>query len=124
MCALVLLGLAASALADGRDVLADAEDGQIDACYSRAEFRDALKRARADQRLYGTKIDVITEAMISNATVPGRPCGSGRTVPRDPVAVSSSGASTLWGGAALIVVAAAAAAGALARWGRPRGGAR
>jgi hypothetical protein len=122
MCALVLLGLAASALADGRDVLADAEDGQINACYSRAEFRDALKRARADQRLYGTKIDVITEAMISNATVPGLACGSGRTVPRDPVAVSASGASTLWGGATLIVLAGAAGAGALARRGRLRSG--
>ena len=35
--------LTASALADGRDVLADAKDNQrVDGCYTRAEFRDAL----------------------------------------------------------------------------------
>lgn len=120
----MLLGLAASALADGQAVLADAVDGQIDACYSRAEFRDALNQARADQRLYGTAIDVIKVATISHVTVPGQPCGTGRTVPRHPVAVSSSGASTLWGGAALLVVAGAVGAGALARRGNARGGAR
>lgn len=115
MSALVLLGVTASALGDGRDVLADAQDGRIDACYSRAEFRDALDRARDDQRLYATAIDTIKEATISNVTVPGQPCGSGRTVPREPVPVSSSGASTLWGGAALVVIVGALGAGALAR---------
>lgn len=122
MCALMLLGLTGSALADGRTVLADAGDGHIDACYSRAEFRDALHQARADQRLYGTAIDTIQEATISNVTVPGRPCGTGRTIPSRAVPVSSSGASTVWGAAALVVIAGAAVAGALARRGRPGGG--
>ena len=115
MSAMVLLGVTAPALGDGRDVLADAHDGRIDQCYTRAEFRDALDRARDDQRLYATAIDTIREATISNVAVPGQPCGSGRTVPGEPVPVSSSGASTLWGGAALIVVAGAVGAGALAR---------
>jgi len=39
MLALVLLGPAAVAVADGRDVLADAKDGRIDECCSRAELR-------------------------------------------------------------------------------------
>ena len=116
MCALVLLGLTGSALADGRDVLLDAADnGQIDACYSRADFRDALAQARDDQRLYASAIDVIKEATISNVTVPGQPCGSGRTVPSSAIAVSSSGASTVWAGAVLLVAAGAAGAWALAR---------
>ena len=115
MSSLVLLGVTASALADGRDVLSDAEDGRIDACYSRAEFRDALGQARDDQRLYGTAIDTIKEATYSNVTVPGRPCGSGRTVPATAVPVSSSGASTVWGGAALVVVLGAIGAAVLAR---------
>ena len=115
MSSLVLLGVTASALADGRDVLADAVDGKIDACYSRAEFRDALGQARDDQRLYASAIDVIKEATISNVTVPGQPCGSGRAVPSPPVAVSSSGAGTVWGAAAVFVVAGAVGAGALAR---------
>lgn len=121
MSALVLLGLAGAAFADGRAVLADAVDGQIDGCYSRAEFRDALHQARADQRLYGTAIDTIQEGYISNVTVPGRACGTGRTVPSHAVAVSSSGASTVWGAAALVVIAGAAVAGAVARRGGPGG---
>ncbi len=117
--ALVLLGLAGSALADGRDVVFDAQqDGKIDACYSRAEFRDALALARDDQRLYADAIGTIKEGMISNVTVPGQPCGSGRAVPQAAIPVSSSGATTLWGGAALLVAAGALGAGALARRGR------
>jgi len=107
MCALVLLGVATSAFASAQDVLADAADGRIDACYSRADFRDAKNLARDDQRLYGTAIDVVT--------VPGQPCGSGRTVPSSAIAVSSSGASTVWAGAVLLVAAGAAGAWALAR---------
>jgi len=115
MCALVLLGVATSAFASAQDVLADAADGRIDACYSRADFRDAKNLARDDQRLYGTAIDVITEAGFSNVTVPGQPWGSGRTVPSSAIAVSSSGASTVWAGAVLLVAAGAAGAWALAR---------
>jgi hypothetical protein len=120
--ALVLPGLAGSALADGRSVLVDADDGKIDECYSRAEFRDALAQARDDQRLYADAIGVIKQGRISNVTVPGRPCGSGRAVPRSAVAVSSSGAATLWGGAALLVAIGALGAAAIAR--RVGGGAR
>ena len=122
MSALVLLGLAGAAFADGQAVLNDARDNnRIDACYSRAEFRDALHQARADQRLYGTTVDTIQEGYISNVTVPGRACGTGRTVPSHAVAVSSSGASTVWGAAALVVIAGAAVAGAVARRGGPGG---
>ena len=43
MLALALLGQSAAALADGRDVLADAKDNQrIDGCYERAELNEAL----------------------------------------------------------------------------------
>ena len=116
MSSLVLLGVTASALAGGQDVVLDAVDnGHIDGCYSRADFRDALSRARDDQRLYGTAIDTIKEAQYSNVTVPGQPCGSGRVVPATPVEVSSSGASTVWGAVGLLLVAGAVGAGALAR---------
>ena len=114
MSALMLLGVTASALADGQAVLADAADGQMDACYSRADLRDALAQARDDQRLYSATIEVIDEARISNVERPGRPCGSGRSVPETAIPVSSSGASTVWGAAALIVVAGAVGAGAAA----------
>lgn len=121
MSSLVLLGVTAPALASGQDVVVDAVDnGHIDGCYSRAEFRDALSRARDDQRLYGTAIDTIKEAQYSNVTLPGQPCGSGRVVPATPVAVSSSGAGTVWAGAALLVVIGALGAGALARRGPSR----
>jgi hypothetical protein len=122
MLALMLLGPAAFAVASGRDVLADAQDnGSIDACYSRAEFREALRLARADQRLYGVELEVIADAQITNVTVPGQPCGSGRTVPAGAVPVDSGGWAGLWGGLAAAVVVIAVGAGA---WGHRAAGRR
>jgi uncharacterized repeat protein (TIGR01451 family) len=47
------LVLPAIGLADGRAILSDFEDnGQIDECYTRAEFQQALRLARADERVY------------------------------------------------------------------------
>ena len=95
-------------------MLADAKDDRVDGCYSRAEFRDALSRARDDQRLYANAVDIINEAAISHVTIPGQPCGSGRTVPPSAVPVASSGAATLWGAVALLVSVGAIGAGTLA----------
>ena len=81
---LTLLVTAPAALADGRDVLADAQqDNRVDGCYTRADLNEALRLARADQRLYGVLVDVISEAQISNVKVKGQPCGSGRRVPSE-----------------------------------------
>ena len=78
MLALALLALSATALADGRDVLADAKDnGRIDGCYTRAELNEALDLARADQRLYGSTVDLIRDARITSVERPGEACGSG-----------------------------------------------
>lgn len=115
---LALLGTAVPALADGRDVLADAKaDGRVDACYTRAEFNDALARIRDDQRLYGDLRAIIDEAMISNVKVPGQPCGSGRRVPSRAVPAGDGGSPVvLWsllGGVCLV----GTGAGLLARRG-------
>lgn len=122
MLALLLLVPATIAVAGGRDVLADAQDNdRIDACYSRAEFREALRLARADQRLYGVELEVVADAQITNVAVPGRPCGSGRTVPAGAVPVDSGGWAGLWGGLGAAVVVVAVAAGA---WGHRVAGRR
>lgn len=118
MLALVLLLGTVPALAGYRDVLRDAVDGRIDDCYTRAEFREALQRARADQRLYDTDIDVIKEAQVSNVKIAGRPCGTGRTVPSAAVGVGGSGAWPVWLAAAGLVGLAGAGGGLLARRGR------
>ncbi len=115
MLALMLLGPAAVAFADGRDVLADAKDSRIDACYSRADFRDAVRLARADQRLYGAELDIIATAGITQVAVPGRPCGSGRAVPAGAIAVGSSGGAGVWGAVAVAAAAVGVGAGAVAR---------
>lgn len=118
MLALALLGLSATAFADGRDVLADVQDnGRVDGCYTRAEFRQALKLVRNDERLYGAAGDVIRAAEITNVTRPGEPCGSGRTVPAVAVADTSGASAGVWAGVAVAVVAAAVGAGVWARRG-------
>lgn len=95
----VLLVPTAAALADGRDVLADAQDNErVDACYSRRDFNDALSRLRDDQRLYAALRDVIREGLISNVKVAGQPCGSGRIVPHGAVPDDSGSSRTLWAG--------------------------
>jgi hypothetical protein len=120
MIVLALLGPAAVALADSRDVLADAQDnGRVDACYSRSEFRDALRLARADQRLYSATVDNIGEAQISNVKVAGQPCGSGRRVPHEAIPDDSGAGAGLWIGLLAAVGVVAVGAGA---WAHRAGG--
>jgi hypothetical protein len=119
MLALALLGQSATALADGRDVLADLNDnGNIDACYSRAELNEALDLLAGYDRLYGVKGDLIRSARITNVERPGQPCGA-------PVAAEAAGEESgaslaVFLGAGLAVGAVAVGAGAwAARAGRP-----
>lgn len=113
MFALVLLGPAGSALAGGQAVLADAQNNErVDGCYTRAEFRDALRMARDDQRLYSALVDVIDEAKITNVKVDGAPCGSGRVAPGSATDVDAGGGAGIWIGAlALVGLVGAGAAG-------------
>lgn len=102
--ALLLLGPTGSALADGQAVLADAKDNErVDSCYTRAEFRDALRQASNDQRLYGVVLDVIRDAQITNVAVDGVPCGSGRVAPGSATAVDAGGGPGIWVGALAVV---------------------
>jgi hypothetical protein len=116
---LALLVTAPAALADGRDVLADAQDnGRVDACYTRAEFNDAYSRIRDDQRLYSAVRDVIDEATITQVKATGRPCGSGRRVPSEAVDDTGGASPALW--ASLIAAVGVVGAGA-GLWARRRG---
>lgn len=112
MLALVLLGSTVPALGSGRDILADAEDTRIDNCYTRAEFQEALRLARDDQRLYAFAIDVIREAQITHVTRRGTPCGSASVVPATPVRPGGSGAPALWLGILAAVGVVSVGAGA------------
>lgn len=113
---LTLLVTAPAALAGGRDVLADAQqDNRVDECYSRADLNDALRLARADQRLYGVLVDVISEAQISNVKVEGQPCGSGRRVPSEAIDDTGGASPALWGGLLVGVGLVGTGAGLLAR---------
>jgi hypothetical protein len=121
MLALALLVLSATALADGRDVLADAKDnGRIDACYTRAELNEALDLARDDQRLYGSAVDLIRDARITNVERPGQPCGTS-VATADAVEDDSGGSLGIWIGLAVAVGAVAVGAGVWARRGAGRG---
>ena len=112
---LALLVTAPAALADGRDVLADAKDNRVDGCYTRAELNEALRLARADQRLYGVLVEIVQQAGITNVTVPGQPCGSARRVPGDAIDDTGGASPALWGGALLAVGLVGTGAGLLAR---------
>ena len=74
----LLLGVfAMPALAGGRQVLADYEDnGQIDGCYTLADYEEALKLIRPDQQQYGAAVDVIRPAELTNIRRPGQACGA------------------------------------------------
>ena len=74
----LLLGVfAMPALAGGRQVLADYEDnGQIDGCYTLADYEEALKLIRPDQQQYGAAVDVIRQAELTNIRRPGQACGA------------------------------------------------
>lgn len=77
--------MAVPAFGSGQQVLADYEDnGQIDGCYTLADFEDALKRIRPDQQQYGAAVDVIRQAELTNIRRPGGACGG----------TSASGASS------------------------------
>lgn len=67
----------AAALADGQDILLDFDDnGQVDGCYTVAEFNEALDLARQDEQQYGAAVDIILEARVTNIDRPGEPCGA------------------------------------------------
>ncbi len=117
MPALVLLGSTVPALGSGQEILSDARDGTIDNCYSRAEYRDALRLARDDERLYGTRIDTIEQAQNIKVTVPGEPCGSVSAAP-EAVPDDDGAPGALWAALAGGVVVASVGAGAWARRGR------
>jgi hypothetical protein len=83
--ALVMGVLAMPAFAGGRQVLADYEDnGQINGCYTLAEFEEALRIIRPDQQQYGAAVDVIRQAELTNIRRPDGACGG----------TSASGASS------------------------------
>jgi hypothetical protein len=89
--ALAMGVLAMPAFAGGRQVLADYEDnGQINGCYSLAEFEEALRIIRPDQQQYGAAVDVIRQAELTNIRRPDGACGG----------TSASGASSDVPGAA------------------------
>jgi hypothetical protein len=115
---LALLALSGTALADGRDILADYEDnGRIDSCYTRAEFRDALRLLRDDQRQYGNAADAVPQAEITHVAHPGEPCGAARTAPAVAVDDGSGPASMVWLGVVGVVVVGAVGGGVWARRG-------
>ncbi len=61
-----------------RAVLADYEDnGQIDGCYTLAQFEEALTLIRPDQQQYGAAVDVIRQAELTNLRRSGTACSSG-----------------------------------------------
>jgi hypothetical protein len=121
MLALALLAQSATALADGRDVLADAQDnGRIDGCYSRAELNEALDLARGDQRIYSVTVDLIKGARLTNVARPGVPCGTLPVAAETPVEDDTGASPGIWIGAAVAVGAVAVGAGVWAA--RVRGG--
>ncbi len=123
----LLLGvLAMPAFAGGREVLADYEDnGQIDGCYTLADFEDALKQIRPDQQQYGAAVDVIREAELTNIRRPGQACGatsaSGSsadlpagdtsTAPQDGSAAGDGAIAEAEGGISALAIAIIVAAG-------------
>jgi hypothetical protein len=118
---LALLALSGAALADGRDILTDYEDnGRIDRCYSRAEFRDALRLLRDDQRQYANAVEVVSQAEITNVGRPGEPCGASRTAPAAAVDEGSGPSSGIWLGVVGAVAVGAVGGGVWARRGARR----
>lgn len=105
-------------LGSGQQVLADYEDnGQIDGCYTLADFEDALKRIRPDQQQYGAAVDVIRQAELTNIRRPDGACGgtSAAGASADTTADAASGTEAADDGGGLsgvvigIIVAAALA---------------
>ena len=114
--ALAFLAVAAMALGSGRDIIADFQaDQQITGCYTDAEFREALRIARADEVLYGNLIDVLQEARATNTRAPGEESCEG-AVPAEAADESGSDLG-LWLGLAAAVGLIAVGAGLWARRG-------
>lgn len=119
LAAVAALSLPVVALADGRAILSDFEDnGQIDECYTRGEFRQALRLARADERQYGNAVDAIEEAQVTNVQRPGEECAAEAASSGEGDEGGGIGIG-VWIGLAVAVGLVAAGAGAWAR----RGGA-
>lgn len=115
--ALVLLALVATALGSGRDVIADYQDGQINACYTERDFRDALRVLRADEKLYGNAIEVVQEARATNTIGPDGTC-EGASPPPAPVADEGSGpGAAFWVGLVGVLGLVIVGAGVWARRG-------
>lgn len=116
--AVALLTLAAVAVGSGRDVIADYQNnGRVTGCYSAAEFREALRILRADERLYGNAIEVIQEARSTNVARPGEPCEPALTAPEEAVEDDGGSGMGLWLGLAAAVGVVAVGAGLWARRG-------
>ncbi|MDX6556487.1 MAG: hypothetical protein QOD86_2682 [Miltoncostaeaceae bacterium] len=113
--------LPVAAVASGQDILSDFEDnGQIDECYTRQEFQQALKLARADERVYGNAVDALEEAQVTNVARPGEECDAtaGTNGEGDDGGVGIG----VWIGLAVAVGLVAAGAGAWARRSGPGDG--
>ncbi len=75
-----------------RAVLADYEDnGQIDGCYTLAQFEEALTLIRPDQQQYGAAVDVIRQAELTNLRRPGAACNSGSAASSETVLADDGG---------------------------------
>ncbi|MEZ0284376.1 MAG: hypothetical protein ACAH79_03970 [Thermoleophilia bacterium] len=119
---MALLGQSASALADGRDVLADAKDNQrIDGCYERAELNEALDLLPPNELLYGVNADLIRDARITNARRPDGRCGGNEAAGR-AAEDESGGSLAVFLGAALVAGAAAVGTGVWTSRARRGGG--
>ena len=116
-----VLAVSASALGSGRDIIADFQDnGRIDACYTMAEFRQALRLANGDQQQYGALIDVLRAAEVTNLRRAGQRCPQAAEEAPVDSGSSSSGSTLAWVGVGLAAAALAVGVGALVRRRRSR----
>jgi hypothetical protein len=113
--------LPVAAVATGQEILSDFEDnGQIDECYTRQEFQQALRLARADERVYGNAVDALEEAQVTNVAREDGSC-EGESPSTDAGDDGGVGIG-VWIGLAVAVGLVAAGAGAWARRSGPGGG--
>jgi hypothetical protein len=122
----LLAAVPALALSNGQAVIDDFNDnGQIDRCYSAADFQQALDQVRSEQQQYGAIVDVIRQAQITNLRMAGRPCprpltASSSQTPADAQDDGGSSSTWIWIVVGVAVAAAASVAGVLVY--RRRGG--
>ena len=96
----------------GRAVLADYEDnGQINGCYTMAQYEDALKLIRPDQQQYGAAVDVIRQAELTNLRRPGAACATAISTSAEAVQDDSGLPTAVW---IIIVLAGLAIIGVVA----------